>query len=175
MKYLKKYIIPIGLCIILDQIVKIIIYHYFFNLDMDIVGNIIRFNPTINHNLSWGGNFIALFRNFGFLIFINLLLVLLITSCFSFYRYKKSNTSMYVILLYIFALSGCFCSLIDKVIWKGSLDFIQFSGLFIFDIKDVYLSIFQILFVFIGIKNSKEISTVEYLKWCINVNRKDIS
>ena len=51
----------------------------------------------------------------------------------------------------ICGISGCLCSLIDKLFWGGSLDFLQIPTLFIFDLKDCYLTVAEVIFVAIGI------------------------
>ena len=71
-------------------------------------------------------------------------------------------------MIMICGISGCLCSLIDKVFWGGSLDFLQIPTLFIFDLKDCYLTVAEVIFVVIGILNSKEISVKEYLHFCCN-------
>ena len=71
-------------------------------------------------------------------------------------------------MIMICGISGCLCSLIDKLFWGGSLDFLQIPTLFIFDLKDCYLTVAEVIFVAIGILNSKEISVKEYLHFCCN-------
>lgn len=168
MKYLKNYLLHIGGLIALDQSIKIIIYHFFFDIYTDILGNSVRFRPIINTNLSWGGNYIPILNNMALLIFVNFLVVALFLSGYAFYRSKKPESSAYVDSIYITGLAGSICSLIDKIIWGGSLDYIQIVGFFTFDMKDCYLVIAQCLFVFIGLKHHKDISIKEYAGWCFS-------
>lgn len=175
MKYLKRYIVPISSCIILDQLVKIIIYNHFFHEEFDVIGNIIRFRPVINVNLSWGGNYFAILRHFEFVIIVNVFAIILFLAGFLFYRYKRAKTTFIIELIFTLGISGCICSLIDKVIWKGSLDFVQIPGFFTFDIKDTYISIFEVIFIFLVIKYRNEISTREFFRWLLSITRKDIS
>ena len=77
------------------------------------------------------------------------------------YQAKRAHTSFWVKMIMICGISGCLCSLIDKVFWGGSLDFLQIPTLFIFDLKDCYLTVAEVIFVVIGILNSKEISVKE--------------
>lgn len=37
--------------------------------------------------------------------------------------------------------------MIDKLFWGGSLDFLQIPTLFIFDLKDCYLTVAEVIFV----------------------------
>ncbi len=62
-------------------------------------------------------------------------------------------------------LAGTICSLIDKLFWGGSLDFAD-TKLFIFDLKDCYLTVAEIIFVVIGILHNREISMKEYIYFC---------
>ena len=80
----------------------------------------------------------------------------------------RNLVSFYAKIIMICGISGCLCSLIDKLFWGGSLDFLQIPTLFIFDLKDCYLTVAEVIFVAIGILNSKEISVKEYLHFCCN-------
>ena len=53
-------------------------------------------------------------------------------------------------MCFLFIFSGSLCSLIDKIFYGGSLDFIGISNLFIADIKDIYINL-GILFFIISI------------------------
>ncbi len=170
MKYVKQSLMILFGLVAIDQIVKIIIHYFFFYSETDILGNIIRFRPIHSTNLSWGGNYISLFSNMGVVVAINLLVIALFISGYSFYRSKKPISSIPANMTYVVGLAGSICSLVDKVIWGGSLDFIQIPFLFTFDIKDCYLTIAQCLFIYIGIKHHKEISVTEYIKWCFKKN-----
>ncbi len=44
-------------------------------------------------------------------------------------------------LTFILLFSGGLCSLIDKIFWGGSLDFLHIHNLFIADIKDIFITI----------------------------------
>ncbi len=62
--------------------------------------------------------------------------------------------------MYAFIFSGAMCSLIDKIFWNGSLDYILVNGFFMFDLKDVYINIFNgllILSLFLKNKVLKQI------------------
>lgn len=72
---------------------------------------------------------------------------------------------MSVNILYIFGMAGAFCSLIDKIFWGGSLDFLQIGQLFICDLKDCYLTVTECYILVIGIRHEKEISFKEYIDY----------
>lgn len=49
-------------------------------------------------------------------------------------------------------LAGTVCSLLDKVFWSGSLDYLFFLNLWIIDLKDIYLFGAVVLVFYCGIK-----------------------
>lgn len=165
MRYVKQFIGKIILLVTLDQAVKLIISKWFMNKQFSIIGNIIGFHPKQNLNLSWGGNFVGILSNIWVALFLNILVIVVLISVYSFYRSKKSNASMSVNILYIFGMAGAICSLIDKILWGGSLDFIQIGQLFICDLKDCYLTVMEYYILVIGIKHEKEISFKEYIDY----------
>lgn len=167
MKYLKPYLFPVSGFIVLDQFLKIIIYCFFFDIQTEILGNMVRFRPVFNTNLSWGGNYIPILSEMVIVVFLNILIIVLFLSGYAFYRSKKPEFNACIDIIYVIGLAGSFCSLVDKIIWGGSLDYIQIVGLFTFDLKDCYLTIAQCLFVLIGIRYHNKISVKEYIKWCI--------
>ena len=52
-------------------------------------------------------------------------------------------------------MAGSICSLIDKLFWGGSLDFIQIPLFFTFDLKDCYLSLAVLIFVFLSMYHER--------------------
>lgn len=83
---------------------------------------------------------------------------------FSYYAFKyleakiAKNSMLDIIKAFLF--SGVICSLIDKIFWNGSLDYILLKGFFVFDLKDCYLTIFEVTVIMLVIKNWKEISKI---------------
>lgn len=150
----------------LDQITKRIISHFFMTADIDLIGTYLRFTPVQNTKFSYAGHFIKILSNNWILIVFNVMIIFLFISGYLFYKTKRKHTSFSVKLIMIFGLAGSLCSLADKLFWGGSLDFFQIPGAFVFDLKDVYLTVCEILFVVIGVRHSKEISIKEYLRFC---------
>ena len=62
-------------------------------------------------------------------------------------------------ITFAFLFSAGICSLIDKVFWDGSLDYIFLNGFFTFDLKDVYASIFAGLVVIMLLINHQGLRT----------------
>lgn len=136
------------------------------DLDFDIIGKLLRFSPVQNTNLSYGGNFISILSNFWVMVLFNILVILLLISGYFFYKTKRQHTSYSVKVIITCGIAGTLCSLLDKVLWGGSLDFLQIPTVFTFDLKDIYLTIAEIIFVIIGVLHSKEISVKEYISFC---------
>lgn len=167
MKYIKQYFWHILALTALDQAVKLIIHFFWLTKDIDLIGPLLRFRPVQNTNLSWGGNFIPFLSGMEVTVFLNLLCIILYVSCYAYYRSRQKEPAKYAAFIFICGLAGCLCSLIDKVFWGGSLDFIQIPRLFTFDLKDCYLSASLCLFVLIALKHGDDISFMEYFRWVL--------
>lgn len=166
MKYLKQYGLWIAALIAIDQLVKLLIHTFCFDESFTILEELLRFRPIVNTNLSWGGNFFAVLRSPILINIINILAILLILAGYSYYRSRVATAGRWVNLVYITGLAGCLCSLIDKLFWGGSLDFVQIPGFFTFDLKDCYLTAAEIIFVVLCIKHQKEIRARDFLRYC---------
>lgn len=165
MKNYKKFILPISILIVIDQVVKLFIKKYLFDIQVVFIEGIIGFHPKINTKQSWGGNYISILEN---PIVANILVIFcffIIITGYQFYRSKSTKESLPANLIFIFLMAGSICSLIDKVFWGGSLDFLRIPGFFIFDLKDCYLTVGEILFVPMGIKYNKQIDVKEYIRF----------
>lgn len=143
-----------------------IISKEFMQYDFDIIVGVLRFNPVLNTRLSYAGNFIDILSSPFITISLNILVLFVFLSGYLLYKTKRTHTSFQVKLIMVFGATGCLCSLIDKVFWGGSLDFLQIPNFFIFDLKDCYLTVAEVIFVIIGFLHSKEISVKEYLQFC---------
>lgn len=169
MKNFKPFFVPILICVILDQAVKIVISSSFMNYNFDIIGDIIRFHPILNTKLSWGGNYITLLSHPIFLLLFNIIVIFVFFSGYLLYRKKKVvNSSCAVKVLMVFGIAGSICSIIDKLFWGGSLDFIELKNFFIFDVKDCYISFFLVIFIALGMQHGKEFSIKEYIYFCFH-------
>ena len=134
---------------VIDQGIKLIIKFFFFEDYIDIIKGFLSFNPIINTDGSWLNARFSTGISFPLLIFVNFIAIVLF---FELYRYylSKGNNSFYGDMCFLFIFSGSLCSLIDKIFYGGSLDFIGISNLFIADIKDIYINL-GILFFIISI------------------------
>lgn len=132
--------------LLIDQGIKIIIKLFFFNKNIAIINNLLYFNPIINTDGSWLNARFNTGISFSFLIFLNILALLLFIEI---YRYiiKKHNKNFWIDSCFIFIFIGALCSLIDKIFYGGSLDFIGIGDLFIADLKDIYIDLGLFFFI----------------------------
>ena len=106
---------------------------------------------------------------------------LMIIIIYMFYRFlnHKMLTSKIINIMFAFILAGALCSLVDKVFWDGSLDYIMLNGFFTFDLKDLYINFsIGILTVLIITKNKvlekfddKDIAK-DFAKYIMHIARK---
>ncbi len=127
---------------IVDQLSKVLVSVLFkkHNLkSLSVIPNYFSITPDLNDQ----GSFIASRFNINapFIIFIvlNFLILALIFFIYKYINYKKRINPVNQ-LTFIFLFSGGLCSLIDKLFWGGSLDFLHIQNLFIADIKDIYIT-----------------------------------
>lgn len=134
---------------ILDQGLKLIIKMYYFNTTFTLINNFLYFSPIINSQGSWLNARFGAGVSFNLLVILNIIALILFVEIYRYFN-SRNPKSYWLDLCFVFALAGCLCSLIDKVFYGGSLDFIGISDLFIADFKDIYINI-SILFLFLGI------------------------
>lgn len=162
---MKKYreILYIGLLVLIDQVIKIYIFLNYMGKEEDIIKGFLSFYPKFNRDYSWIN---SLFQ-FGIgqvphIILVSLILIGLLLF-FDFLKTKK-NIDKVIWYAFIFIISGAICSLIDKIVWNGSLDYIYLKGFFIFDLKDLYSNVFIILIILSLIVNYKEFRDINEIK-----------
>ncbi len=148
------------LLIVFDQGIKLFISgHFAMEQSIPVLPPVLYFFPTLNTNYTWISSMMDI--NLSKWIYIAIVALLLALILF-FYRYlqnrlPKNNT---VNTLFAFIFSGALCSLVDKLFWNGSLDFIQLNHLFTFDTKDVYISIFIGLVLLFMVQNNKVLKQI---------------
>lgn len=147
MLYFSKYrdLILIIIFILLDQIIKILINAYCINNYYDI-SNRIAIKPMLNKDYSYVNSTFGIDMNLQtHIILINIILLILIII----YKYiLDNNANMKSAVLGLkLLIAGCSCSLVDKIIWAGSLDYICIKGFLILDVKDIYLIIAEVILI----------------------------
>ena len=142
----KSLFIIFLILMVIDQGIKLIIKFNFFHSFIEIIPNFLFFDPIINIHGSWLNARFNLNGNFTILIASNFIFIFLLIEL---YRYSRSRNlkSFWSDMSFLFILSGALCSLIDKIFYGGSLDFIGISNLFIADIKDLYINLGLFFFI----------------------------
>jgi len=152
--------------IAVEQIIKLIINHSFLDKRYTILAPFFYFEPMFNRQYSWFNSMLDL----GISKWLHIVMVaIMIVFIFLFYQFirKDFGTNTLFNVMFAFVFAGAMCSLIDKVFWDGSLDYILVNGLFTFDLKDVYINVFNgllILTLFTGNKAMKELSDRDLMK-----------
>ncbi|MBZ9689309.1 signal peptidase II [Clostridium estertheticum] len=137
----KKMWLAVFILITLDQVIKIVINTNFLDKRFPILPGLLSFEPMFNRHYSWLNSMLEL----GVSKWIHISIVtIIIILMYLFYKYlnEQFETNKIINIMYAFIFSGSMCSLIDKIFWNGSLDYIYVNGFFIFDLKDVYINIF---------------------------------
>lgn len=127
------------LLIVVEQVIKLIINANYLDSRTPIIGEYVMFIPSFNRDYSWLNSLFDLgVSKVVHIVFTALILIFII----AIYIYML-QTNAFKIIKYgmSFMLAGAFCSLVDKVFWDGSLDYIYLNGMFTFDLKDVYLNV----------------------------------
>lgn len=132
--------------LVLDQGIKLIIKLFYFNTKKTIIPNMLYFSPIINTDGSWLNARFGTSVSFPLLITVNIAALFLFIEIYRYYNFN-GNKDFWADMCLIFILCGALCSLIDKVFYGGSLDFIGINNLFIADIKDIYINLGILFFV----------------------------
>jgi Lipoprotein signal peptidase len=155
------------LLILLDQGIKLYISGNFtVGQSIPLLPPVLYFFPIFNTNYTWVSSMMDIsLSKWIYIAIVAFLLVIILL----FYRYLQNRLSQNntVNVLFAFLFSGALCSLLDKLFWNGSLDFIQLNHFFTFDTKDVYVSVFiglVLLFIVQSNKVLKEIGSSSVLR-----------
>lgn len=135
------FFIMTALLIAVEQVIKLIINGSYLQNNDVIVENFLYFRPMFNRDYSWINSLFQLGVAKWPHIIMVLIIVVFVYLIYMFIDHKGYNTKV-VSTAFSFLLAGGLCSLIDKVFWDGSLDYIYVQGQFTFDLKDVYINVF---------------------------------
>jgi len=127
--------------ILIEQGIKLVINNNYLGESIPILKPWLYFHPKFNRDYSWFNSMLNLGVGKGIHILIVVILILLAFLLYKFIN-KKTETTRLIDATFAFLFSGAICSLIDKVFWNGSLDYILFNDMFIFDLKDVFINVF---------------------------------
>lgn len=144
----------------IEQAVKLVIDHSFLDTRFAVLPPLLYFSPVFNRRYSWFNSMLQ----FDGSKWIHVVFVAVFgTLILLFYRYLNRKLGNYKIInaLFVFLFSGATCSLIDKVFWDGSLDYIYLKGFFTFDLKDVYINVFIGLLILSMLLKSKALKQID--------------
>jgi signal peptidase II len=156
----KKTWISIFILITIEQLIKIVINNSFLEKKCPILPPFLYFEPMFNREYSWFNSLLQLGVSKWVHISIVAIMSMLI---YLFYQYlnKQLGANKIINIMYAFIFSGAICSLIDKIFWNGSLDYILVNGFFTFDLKDVYINVFIGLLMLSLILDRKVLKQIE--------------
>lgn len=155
---LPRAILTAVLLSVTDQLIKIIIYK--FDLSTKLVGYFLRIEPTKNLNQNAMFNFLNLELNSTFIIIFKAVLVLALFCIFI----KLKNKSAYIWYAFVMLLSASITNLADSVAWGYTLDYVFFSRLTCYDLKDFYVDTaigFVLIEILFNRKNRETEETVQ--------------
>lgn len=152
--------------IAVEQTIKLIINQFFFHEYLPILPPFLYFSPLFNRDYSWFNSMLQLGVGKLAHIITTGIIILLIITVFLFISNTYQKNKLFH-TCFAFLLSGSLCSFIDKVFWDGSLDYIQVTGFFTFDLKDVYLNVaigLAIILMFIKRKVINDVDETAFMK-----------
>jgi signal peptidase II len=136
-----KIVIAIFVLISIEQLIKFIIRN---NLSSDssieLIKDWLYIRPFLNSLGSWGASRFGIKLGINSFTVLNIVGIPLIIQAYRCYVYEKGK-SFWGDLSFVLFLSGGVCSLIDKLFFGGSLDYLSIGNLFIADLKDFYLTL----------------------------------
>ncbi|WP_027625903.1 signal peptidase II [Clostridium lundense] len=184
-EYLKNLNTLINICfylIVIEQIIKVVIRFFVpYKVKIPVLHDWLYIYSIINSQGCWINSRFKLGISLLWLDIINLISIVLIIQMYRFYI-SFNNKSFWIDCTFIMMISGAICSFIDKVFFGGSLDYIGLKGLFIIDLKDIYITLALCCFLvqFVeenSIEECLEMSfeeDINLLKNFINYSQKDI-
>ena len=148
----KKFFVFSLTLIVIDQLIKLFISHYYINVGVVLFPGILFFDPIQNTNLNWIASIIDYKIPVLLMVVIQILaLVVTLLSC-RYLSYLWIQGKKWLNGWLIFFVAGISCSFVDVLFWGGSLDFIRLFDWFTFDFKDIYLDI-GLIFLLLYITN----------------------
>ena len=143
---------------ILDQVIKVVINQYFLDVRFDIIPPLFYFKPTFNHNYSYVNSLFKLGMGFWTHIIIFSFVVIITVFVYDLMKTISGNNKL-LNVAFIFGFAGLLSGYIGTIVWNGCLDYIYLKPLFVFDLKDLYIDTFLVLFFLYLHKNRKYLST----------------
>ncbi|AEV69882.1 signal peptidase II [Acetivibrio clariflavus] len=144
----------------IDLIIKYVIYNNFMDTKILLFNRFVGFLPLINKTqMSFLNKELGMGVSNSVLIVINFLLLLILI--FLYYRfYKLGYLNFHTKLILALFISASICSITDKIVLGGSLDYILLNKT-VCDLKDIYLIIANVYVFVYMIKNISFSSSIK--------------
>lgn len=148
---MKKSLVYSLILIVIDQVVKLLVEHYFRTADVVLFPGILFLRPVQNTNLNWIASMIEYKTPVLLMIFIEIFAFIINVLGYRYLSYLWIQGKKLLNGMLIFFTAGIMCSFVDVVFWGGSLDFLRLFDWFTFDLKDVYLDIGFVFLLFFSV------------------------
>ncbi len=123
----------------IEQGIKLYINSTLLSASIPVAAPWLYLRPVFNRDYSWFNSMLQLgIGKWAHIAGVSLILVFILLILR--HLNKKIKTSGLIDAFFVFLIAGALCSLIDKVLWDGSLDYIWVKGFFTFDLKDVFIN-----------------------------------
>jgi len=144
----------------LDQLVKMLVLHVGIS-GVSIVGRHIYISPKLNTQLSMYNSLFGFALGAPFLIAINAGLILAAAGLLLYACRKQIKLGRAGACAADFLQAGLWASLIDKIFWGGSYDWLcvdipVFPARYFFDLKDLYMDIGAVLLCVFLVSNLRK-------------------
>lgn len=140
----KNVILGVVILVLVDQVIKIVIAHYWMNIKIDFIPSVLGFRPIFNSEYSYVNASLKLERGIVFHTIYLVLMQLTIIFLYDYFRSMKIQTKL-LDISFIFGQAAIICVFCGFFFWEnGILDYI-FLYPFTVDLKDIYLNCFAIL------------------------------
>lgn len=156
----KKTCIAVLILVTIEQVIKIAINNNFLDKKFPILPGFLYFEPMFNRDYSWFNSMFQLGVSKWIHIVFGAIMIILVYLFYQYINYQFGTIKI-VNIMYAFIFSGAMCSLIDKIFWNGSLDYILVNGFFTFDLKDVYINIFSGLIILSVLLKNKVLNQID--------------
>lgn len=179
----RNIILLIILLVLFDQTIKIVIDNYYFDDYFEVVPALLDFKPMFNAKHSYINA--LLYKKFqvdlGLWLHLSIFVIIqsIISLFYIVFRQRLSNKRVLLDAAFIFEVSGMICVLMGNLIWKeGCLDYLYLKPFVVFDLKDLYLNCFAVLFLIYTFSNNvslNELKMKDFINHIKNIFVKEIS
>ncbi len=138
---MRKALVFFASLVLADQMIKLLISQSAMRARFAIIPNFLHFFPVQNRNLNWIASIADYRTTTAQMVFIQIAAAVIVALVYEYCIFLSGGRLPHLDRFLIFFESGIFCSFLDVILWGGSLDFIALLNWFVFDIKDVYISV----------------------------------